>query len=154
MKKNNFCILNSKTPLKKILKISSLFVFLIYFSGCKVSVDSISTKTSPSTGSNNGGSMEPPAPPVPPLVIAPSSYCMQFQDNKTFSASGGEAPYTYSLVEGSSAGTINSSTGQYTPSSTYGTYHIKVTDSANSSVQATVSTFRSGNVDLCFGVSG
>lgn len=48
-----------------------------------------------------------------------------------FGASGGTAPYTYSVLPGGAGGTIDSSTGMYTsPVGSVGTDVIQVTDSA------------------------
>jgi hypothetical protein len=47
---------------------------------------------------------------------------------QTVSASGGTAPYVYSVVAGGAGGSINSSTGKYTAPAVFGRDTIRVTD--------------------------
>ncbi len=54
----------------------------------------------------------------------------------TFVASGGLAPYSFTLLSGS--GSVNSSSGAYTPPITRGNSLLQVTDALGSSVTATI----------------
>lgn len=71
------------------------------------------------------------------LTINPVVFKMSTNSTWTFTAANGAgAPYTFSVVSG--GGSINSSTGVYTAGSTPGTVTIRVTDSALSTADATV----------------
>ncbi len=73
--------------------------------------------------------------PSSPLAISPSAVTLNIGGTQTFSASGGTAPYTFSIVTNNSGGTINASTGAYVAGSKGGvTDVVRVTDgSANTS---------------------
>lgn len=71
----------------------------------------------------------------PALAISPTSFTITTGDTKTFTASGGVSPYTYSVYSGN--GSIDSSTGVYTPG-TAGTKTIRVTDSLGNTSDATL----------------
>ncbi len=71
-----------------------------------------------------------------PLVISPSSYTLAVNNTYTFTASGGEAPYTFSIQSGS--GSVNSSTGLYTAPATAGSVVVRVTDNNGQTADATV----------------
>ena len=60
-------------------------------------------------GGGGGGSANPPAPP---LAIAPSTLTMDPGTTRTFSATGGLAPYTFSVASG--GGLIDTSSGLFT----------------------------------------
>lgn len=71
---------------------------------------------------------------VPPLwfyqtvvVLSPSNPQVGINTATTFAASGGFAPYTYSIISG--GGSINSSTGEYTAPGAAGSATIQVQDS-------------------------
>jgi hypothetical protein len=70
------------------------------------------------------------------LAISPGATTVGTSASITFTASGGTAPYTFSLVSGS--GSINSSTGIYTSSTTTGVVVIQVKDNVNATSQAHV----------------
>lgn len=55
-----------------------------------------------------------------------------------FGATGGTAPYTFSVLGGGIGGTINSSTGLYTSPGITGTDTIKVVDHAGATAQTTI----------------
>ena len=69
------------------------------------------------------------------LAISPSTATITTVDTRTFSASGGVSPYTYSVYNGD--GSINSATGVYTPG-TVGSKTIRVTDSLGNISDATL----------------
>jgi len=76
------------------------------------------------------------ATPVPLLLISPTMTSMSVVDLPLlFSASGGMIPYEFSLVSG--AGTVNSTTGVYTPTVAT-TAEISVSDASGQSAEATV----------------
>ena len=61
------------------------------------------------------------------FAINPSTVTLPTNANFTFSASGGTAPYTYSIVSGT--GVINATTGAYTAPAATGADQVRVTDS-------------------------
>lgn len=71
-----------------------------------------------------------------PLVISPTSWALAVTNTKTFSASGGVAPYTFSVFSG--GGTINSSSGLYTAPGSSGSATVRVTDSNGNTADAAV----------------
>jgi hypothetical protein len=74
-----------------------------------------------------------------PLDISPTSTSVATGGSKTFSASGGSPPYTFSLATNNSGGTINASTGVYTAGTKAGvTDTVRLTDAAGSTSNATV----------------
>lgn len=70
------------------------------------------------------------------LAISPAAKTLAVGNSHTFSASGGVAPYTYSITAG--GGTINASTGAYTAPGAAGSATVRVTDSLNNTSDATV----------------
>ena len=70
------------------------------------------------------------------LAISPQTISLNAGSSLSFSASGGQTPYSYSLVSGN--GSINSTTGLYTASSAAGTDTIRVADSAGSTSDAVI----------------
>ena len=73
---------------------------------------------------------------VAPLAISPAAATVPASGAITFTASGGSAPYTYSMVSG--LGTVNASTGAYLASGTAGTEYVQVKDSKGATSRATV----------------
>jgi hypothetical protein len=71
----------------------------------------------------SGGSSPPPPPP---LSISPTAATLDVGMSKTFAASGGTPPYTYSLFSGT--GSVTSS-GAYSTPAAAGTADVRVTDS-------------------------
>lgn len=71
------------------------------------------------------------------LAITPTSLTLAANNTFAFSASGGSAPYLYSLISG--GGTITA-TGQYTAPTTSGSAVIKVTDA--------LANFKTANVQI------
>ena len=70
-----------------------------------------------------------------PLQIEPAEINLSLGGSKTFSASGGAPPYSYSILAGS--GTIDSLSGQYIAPAAAGAVVIQVRDSGqNTSVSA------------------
>ena len=73
---------------------------------------------------------------VAPLAIAPAAATVPASGAITFTASGGSAPYSYSMLSG--LGTVNASTGAYLASGTAGTEYVQVKDSRGATSKATV----------------
>lgn len=69
------------------------------------------------------------------LAISPASDVITVVDTKTFTSSGGVSPYTYSVTSG--MGSINASSGLYTPAGA-GTIIITSTDSVGNTSDATL----------------
>lgn len=69
------------------------------------------------------------------LAISPASDVITVVDTKTFTSTGGVSPYTYSVSSGT--GSINASTGLYTPAGA-GTIIITSTDSIGNTSNATL----------------
>jgi hypothetical protein len=88
--------------------------------------------------------------PPGPLAISPSSITLTAGSSITFSASGGLTPYSFSIAAG--AGTIDPASGVYTAPTEVGVDTVRVTDSAGSIAEATVTVsfhvrvVQSGNV--------
>jgi hypothetical protein len=75
-----------------------------------------------------------------PLVISPSSTTIDGGNQVTFTATGGQAGYTFSISQNNSGGSINSTTGVYTAGLTGGVNDtVIVTDSIGTISQATIS---------------
>ncbi|MGZ3774893.1 MAG: beta strand repeat-containing protein [Pseudobdellovibrionaceae bacterium] len=74
-----------------------------------------------------------------PLYISPPAISLAKNSSITFTASGGAAPYTFSVASGD--GTVNSSTGAFVAPSAAGTSTVRVTDSLGSTVDATVTIY-------------
>jgi len=83
-------------------------------------------------GCGGGGGSSPPAP----LTIAPTAVTLDAGMSKTFVASGGTAPYTFSLDSGS--GTVTSSGTYSTAGAGGGSADVRVTDSGGQHADATV----------------
>ena len=73
---------------------------------------------------------------VSSVAITPSTKSLSVNNLFTFSASGGFAPYTYSIFSG--GGSVNSSTGAYTAPATAGSAIVRVTDSLSQISNSTV----------------
>ena len=74
-----------------------------------------------------------------PLAISPSAVTLNTGGSQTFSASGGTAPYTFSIVTNNSGGTINASTGAYVAGSKGGISDVvRVTDGSTNISSASV----------------
>lgn len=84
-------------------------------------------------GGGSGGGSEPLASP---LTISPSSATVNAGASQAFSATGGFAPYRFSIPTGS--GSINADTGQYTAPNIASTVVVRVTDSRGSTADSTV----------------
>ncbi len=82
-----------------------------------------------STG-NSGGGTTPLA-----LDISPASVQLDPGQTQAFSATGGQAPYTFAVVSG--AGTIDAS-GHYTAPAAAGSAIVKATDASGTSAQANI----------------
>jgi hypothetical protein len=80
----------------------------------------------------SGGSSPPPPPP---LSISPTAATLDVGMSKTFVASGGTPPYTFSLFSGT--GTVTSS-GAYSTPGAAGTADVRVTDSGGQRADASV----------------
>ena len=81
------------------------------------------------------------------LTISPSSLSITVNGSITFGAFGGVPPYTYSIATaGTGSPAINSSTGDYTAGPSAGTDVVRVTDSAGSTSDSTVSVASAGGV--------
>jgi len=83
-----------------------------------------------------GGANTPPPAAGVSLAISPTSVVLDPGMSHTFSATGGEAPYTYDLASG--AGTIDASSGVYTAGSAAGTTMVRVSDHGGHSANAVV----------------
>jgi hypothetical protein len=79
---------------------------------------------------------------APPLQIIPTFVNVAFNSGFDFNASGGKAPYVFSILSGGSRGTIVADTGVFTALSEAGTVVIQLTDSLPSSPsEATVNVY-------------
>lgn len=83
-----------------------------------------------------GGANTPPPPVSVALAISPTSVVLDAGMIHTFSATGGEAPYTYDLASG--AGAIDASSGVYTAASAAGATTVRVSDHAGHTATAAV----------------
>ncbi len=70
------------------------------------------------------------------LQIEPASIKLAITNTKTFTISGGVAPFTFSKIAGS--GSIHATTGLYTASTTTGVETVRVTDSLGGTSDATI----------------
>ena len=86
---------------------------------------------------------------VGPLAISPTSVTMGPGGSLTFVASGGTAPYAFSLTaSGSGSPSINGSTGAYTAGASTGTDTVQVQDASSGTRSATITvTAVQTNVD-------
>lgn len=79
--------------------------------------------------------------PTSPLILTPTSATLNSGGTLTFIATGGTAPYTFSITSAGSsppAPTINAATGVYTAGSNLGVDTIRVTDSTSAIATASV----------------
>lgn len=76
-----------------------------------------------------------------PLTISPASVTVFLNATFTFTATGGQAPYSYAVVSGT--GTIDAGTGLYTAPGTAGTDTVQATDNAGGHSNATVNVTNS-----------
>jgi alpha-tubulin suppressor-like RCC1 family protein len=86
-----------------------------------------------------------------PLAVTPTTKTLASNNQFTFVASGGTAPYTYQVLNG--GGTVTNA-GLYTAPSAAGTATVQLTDSLNATVEATVtiispSKFYAGGTHNC-----
>jgi len=94
----------------------------------------------------------------PVLGISPASSILMVGDNSSFSATGGVAPFVFSLTSG--GGTLSSSTGSYTAPGTAGSATILVTDAnatsatASVTINAALAGTSSANSNLILGTGG
>lgn len=73
---------------------------------------------------------------VDAVTIQPLSTTLAVNNSYTFSASGGQAPYVYSIFSG--GGAIDASTGNFTAPPVAGTVVVRVTDQLSTTSDATV----------------
>lgn len=81
----------------------------------------------------------------PSLVMTPAIQTIGFGEQIAFSATGGDFPYTYSILTGN--GSVNSSTGLFTGPSAIGSTVVRVTDSSGNSVDSVVTIVDSPQID-------
>jgi plastocyanin len=74
--------------------------------------------------------------PPPPLALSPSSATIVVGGTRTFTASGGTPPYTFSKVSG--VGSIESSTGLYSAGTNAGSAVVQVADSKSRTLTAPI----------------
>jgi hypothetical protein len=70
------------------------------------------------------------------VIISPVTSNLVINETQTFTASGGQIPYAYSLVSG--GGTVNAVTGVYTAPATPGTAVVRVTDNLGQTSEANI----------------
>ena len=88
-------------------------------------------------GCGGGGSGNSAPAPNSPLVLQPTSATIGAGTTQKFAATGGQQPYTYSVISGT--GTIDPS-GLFTAPASAGTATVRVTDAAGASSTASVTT--------------
>lgn len=76
---------------------------------------------------------------VNPLVISPASINLQTDQPNTFSATGGQTPYTYSILSG--GGTIDPLTGDFIAPNSPDVVGVRVTDSLGFTSDAAVTVY-------------
>lgn len=72
----------------------------------------------------------------PALAISPTTKTIAVNNQATFSAAGGVAPYSFSVIAG--GGSVNVATGVYTAPNAAGTATVRVTDSFGNTSSAAV----------------
>jgi hypothetical protein len=85
-------------------------------------------------GGGGGGPGNTP-PPSPPLTLQPTSATLGAGTTQKFAASGGQQPYSYSVLSGN--GTVDS-TGLFTAPASAGAATVRVMDAAGASATASV----------------
>lgn len=78
----------------------------------------------------------PETPPLDPVTISPVTYTLAVNNTVSFSASGGDGTYTYSVFSG--GGNVLSTTGFYTAPVSSGSAVVRVTDGQGNFADATV----------------
>ena len=73
----------------------------------------------------------------PTLAISPITINLGKNDTQTFTASGGQLPYTFSVLAG--GGSIGSSSGVFTAPNSLGAITVRVTDNVGTTSDATIS---------------
>jgi hypothetical protein len=114
-----------------------LFIFIFSLTSCEQAFYLVNEV---GTLENDGAGLA--APQV--LSLTPSSASVVILNTRTFTASGGEPPYTYSIQSG--AGNI-SGAGLYTAPGATGTDVVRVTDSVGTTIDAVVTVTAVGNPD-------
>jgi trimeric autotransporter adhesin len=87
-------------------------------------------------GGGGGSPSAPPPPPPPPALSLPASASVDAGQSHTVQASGGETPYTYSVLSG--GGTIDAATGAFLAPSTAGTTVVRATDHGGATADETL----------------
>ncbi len=99
-----------------------------------------------------GGSSPAPTPPPPPPLALPSSARVDAGQSHTIQASGGEAPYSYTVLSG--GGSIGSTSGVFLAPSTAGSSVVRATDQAGATADETLTInppFKAGNATFTVG---
>ena len=85
-----------------------------------------------------------------PLQISPTTQTVNIGGTVNFSATGGTAPYTFSLLVDNSMADINLATGVYTAGTLVGTDTVRVTDALGATSDATVNVSSGAATRLAF----
>ena len=80
----------------------------------------------------------------PALVISPINPTVGFNEQISFTTTGGNSPYTYTILTG--AGVIDSSTGVFVSSNSPGSTVVRVTDSSLNTVDSVISIIDSPQI--------
>lgn len=89
---------------------------------------------------DNGSTVTASVTTVLALTLSPTTLVLPVYSSHTFTAAGGNAPYSFDITSG--GGSLNSTTGQLVASSTVGTAVITLTDSGIQSKTANVTYVR------------
>jgi hypothetical protein len=81
-----------------------------------------------------------------PLSISPVGIMLELGESVTFSAAGGDPPYTYSITAG--GGAIGGGSGDYTAPVTPQTVTVRVTDSSSNTADAAVDVVSSAPLSI------
>ena len=81
----------------------------------------------------------------PSLIITPQIQTIGFGEQINYNTTGGDFPYTYSILTGS--GSINSSSGSFIGPSSIGSSVVRVTDNSGNSVDSIVTIVDSPQID-------
>ncbi len=134
-------------PLKlSILPLFGLLAAGVVLTGCfnesggddplvNPNVEAVLTTGQTTSGSSGTGTSGPGL-----LSINPPAVRIAVDQTMTFTAAGGEPPYTFSIISSPPNGTITTS-GDYTAGSAAGSARVRVTDAANSVSDANVTIF-------------